>query len=729
MSKAIDLENGLPAIKTWVEGKFVEKETGKGLSTNDYTTTEKNKLAGIEAGAEVNVQADWNQTTTTADDYIKNKPSIPVATTTTPKMNGTAAVGSETKWAKGDHVHPTDTSRAANTDFTVATSAAAGTHGLVPAPAKGQQNDVLTGSGFKTILPRSNGVSIGSVNSSTFSDNIALDINGATFTGRGVVALSDSTNGTADATDGYTAATPKAVASALVAAKAYADGKADTNTTYALSKSGTTITLTGSDSSTSTVDDGKTVWYGTCSTESGTTQKVVTTTSGDFVLNDGNAVKIYFANANASNTAFMLKIDNTVAKYVDMAGTFTSEIRAGQVLDFVYDSTSGRYKALGREVATTSNFGITKLVDATNSTSTSAAATPNSVKAAYDLANGKAPTSHASSSTTYGVGTASNYGHLKLSDSTSSTSSTTSGTAATPKAVKDALDSAKSYADGIGADIPSAADATPLMDGTAAVGTSTDYAREDHVHPTDTSRAPLASPALTGTPTAPTATAGTNTTQIATTAFVKSAVDSAADPDNIEVEYDGGLTSLSDAISSLESDKVDKVEGKGLSTNDYTTADATKLAEIESGAQVNIIESVKVNGTALSVSSKAVNVPKATNSTYGAIILSDSTSSTTAAASGGTAATPKAVSDALAAAKTYADGKVTGLYNYKGSVATYANLPASPATGDVYNVEAAYGDYPAGTNWAWTGTAWDALGGSFTITFATAAEVTAVLEA
>lgn len=39
-------------------------------------------------------------------------------------------------------------------------------------------------------------------------------------------------------------------------------------------------------------------------------------------------------------------------------------------------------------------------------------------------------------------------------------------------------------------------------------------------------KAPLASPALTGTPTAPTATAGDNSTQIATTAFVKSAIDS-----------------------------------------------------------------------------------------------------------------------------------------------------------------------------------------------------------
>ena len=37
--------------------------------------------------------------------------------TTSPKMNGTAAVGSETKVARGDHVHPTDTSRASKTEF------------------------------------------------------------------------------------------------------------------------------------------------------------------------------------------------------------------------------------------------------------------------------------------------------------------------------------------------------------------------------------------------------------------------------------------------------------------------------------------------------------------------------------------------------------------------------------------------------------------------------------
>lgn len=60
----------------------------------------------------------------------------------------------------------------------------------------------------------------------------------------------------------------------------------------------------------------------------------------------------------------------------------------------------------------------------------------------------RAPTSHATSATTYGKGTNSNYGHLKISDSTTdSSSSTSSGIAATPKAVYTALSSAKSYAD------------------------------------------------------------------------------------------------------------------------------------------------------------------------------------------------------------------------------------------------------------------------------------------
>lgn len=49
---------------------------------------------------------------------------------------------------------------------------------------------------------------------------------------------------------------------------------------------------------------------------------------------------------------------------------------------------------------------------------------------------------------------------------------------------------------------------------------------------------------------------------------------------------------------------------------------------------------------------------------------------------------------------------------YKGSVDTYDELPEDAAVGDTWNVAQAYQSYPAGTNYAWTGSAWDALGGS-----------------
>lgn len=145
--------------------------------------------------------------------------------------------------------------------------------------------------------------------------------------------------------------------------------------------------------------------------------------------------------------------------------------------------------------------------------------TQNKDVATKEYADTKAPTSHASANTTYGTGTGSNYGHLKLSDSTTSTSSTNGGIAATPAAVKAVADAIPT--------VPSASTTTPSMDGTASYGSGTTWARADHVHPTDTSRAPLASPSLTGTPTAPTATAGTSTTQIATTAFVANAISAA----------------------------------------------------------------------------------------------------------------------------------------------------------------------------------------------------------
>ena len=121
-------------IKELVATK-VDKVEGKGLSSNDYTSSEKTKLSGIASGAQVNVLEgiQKNGTTVSITNKIANievptktsditndsgyitSSSIPTATTTSPKMDGTASVGTETKWAKGDHVHPTDTTRVPTT--------------------------------------------------------------------------------------------------------------------------------------------------------------------------------------------------------------------------------------------------------------------------------------------------------------------------------------------------------------------------------------------------------------------------------------------------------------------------------------------------------------------------------------------------------------------------------------------------------------------------------------
>ena len=75
---------------------------------------------------------------------------------------------------------------------------------------------------------------------------------------------------------------------------------------------------------------------------------------------------------------------------------------------------------------------------------------------------------------------------------------------------------------------------------------------------------------------------------------------------------DGSVAkAISDTKNDLESkikNKVDKVNGKGLSTNDYTTEEKNKLENIAENAQVNTIESVSVNGVALSVNNKSVNI-------------------------------------------------------------------------------------------------------------------------
>lgn len=127
------LKTALGKIKSWGEGKFVAQESGKGLSTNDYTTAEKTKLSGIAEGA--------------------NKYTHPTYTAKTSGLykvtvDGTGHVSATTAVAKADitalGIPAQDTTYS---NMAAATASAAGKAGLVPAPAAGKQASFLRGDG------------------------------------------------------------------------------------------------------------------------------------------------------------------------------------------------------------------------------------------------------------------------------------------------------------------------------------------------------------------------------------------------------------------------------------------------------------------------------------------------------------------------------------------------------------------------------------------------------
>lgn len=118
-------------IKAKLDNK-VDKVSGKGLSTNDYTTAEKNTLSSVNTTvSDLKTKVGDTAVSTQISNYAAPKSHASSETTygvstasnyghakasaTTPKANGTAAVGSETSsFARGDHVHPLQTSVSGN---------------------------------------------------------------------------------------------------------------------------------------------------------------------------------------------------------------------------------------------------------------------------------------------------------------------------------------------------------------------------------------------------------------------------------------------------------------------------------------------------------------------------------------------------------------------------------------------------------------------------------------
>lgn len=175
-----------------------------------------------------------------------------------------------------------------------------------------------------------------------------------------------------------------------------------------------------------------------------------------------------------------------------------------------------------------------------------------------------------------------------------------------------------------------------------------------------------------------------------------------------------------DHVHPSDTSKVDKVNGKGLSTEDYTTAEKSKLGGVAAGAQVNVIESVSVNGSALTPSGKSVNVsvpvaydanaaagtPAKSDQAYipaGAFNIYKSNMDETYTALVGALDDKPDYSDIYT--KTQIDQKLASALIYKGTKATVSALPSSGnTTGDVWHVTA------DGAEYAWNGSAWEELG-------------------
>lgn len=99
-----------------------------GSTNKAFTATEQTKLAGIASGAEVNVQSDWSQTNSSADDFIKNKPSVVLYSQQTltleQQAQARANIGAGTSVFSGDYKDLTN-KPALKTDNTSAQSTSA----------------------------------------------------------------------------------------------------------------------------------------------------------------------------------------------------------------------------------------------------------------------------------------------------------------------------------------------------------------------------------------------------------------------------------------------------------------------------------------------------------------------------------------------------------------------------------------------------------------------------
>ncbi|HFU7584026.1 TPA: phage tail protein, partial [Escherichia coli] len=192
------------------------------------------------------------------------------------------------------------------------------------------------------------------------------------------------------------------------------------------------------------------------------------------------------------------RINRTIG--IDISDSVTStrsDVAASSLaVKKAYDLAKSKYTA---QDASTTQKGLVQLSSATNSDSETMAATPKAVKSIKDLADTKAPIESPSLTGTPTAPTA--------AQGTNSTQ--IANTAFVKAAITALINGAPGTLD-------------TLKEIAAAINNDPNYSTT--INNALALKAPLASPALTGVPTAPTAAQGTNNTQIATTAYVRAAI-------------------------------------------------------------------------------------------------------------------------------------------------------------------------------------------------------------
>lgn len=192
-----------------------------------------------------------------------------------------------------------------------------------------------------------------------------------------------------------------------------------------------------------------------------------------------------------------------------------------------------------------------------------------------------------------------------------------------------------------------------------------------------------------------------------------------------------GAARLVNNVKNLLDTKVDAETGKGLSSEDYTTAEKTKLAGLENytlpiasdtqmgGFKVGAGLSINAETGVLSATgggvADSVDWNNITSMPEDLVHDEDIANFITAKDLTGYAST---------ADVTALENKLTGVYHFKGSVADMTALLAvvDPEVGDTYNIT------DTGMNAAWTGTAWDEFGTTVNIESMSNTEVDKLFE-